>query len=563
MSGTIAPFPKHVFLDNNGNPAVGYQLFTYIAGTTTKLTTYTESDLLSSNTNPIVLDAAGRATIFLAPDLSYKFVLAPDDDTDPPVAPLWTVDNVDVVPSAVVSDLDTSGIAGEAISVNDVVYLSDGSGSKTLGRWYKAKADNFYSSVEAAGLGIAIEAITGGSSGTIRLEGKVAGLAGAAGAVYYVSESTAGAITTSLPAIRCIVGQGDSALALVRSSQATYFDAIRAASSAAGLTNMVLNGDMDLWPDGVTVAPQYWAFTGTGATIARCGVGEGDTTTLGVGTYCTKLISGSSAAQVKQSILTAANISYYGNLLGRYYTVQAKVKGAAGVAKLFTFDGTTTVYSDVNVGTGAVETLRVRVLLPLTATELTIGLEVATGTKTAYFGGVTSFFSGLMPAQLWAVESDHRIRTRLFTSSTGATSVGAGLTTLETLSIPVMTQSVTVLKCWGILANNGNTKTLYLTFNGAGADIPMFSSATAMANNIWVLEVTFTNYGFSTTARSYQGRVTINEASGGSSGTIFQYHFGGDYSVTANVAEPILIKGLGTNNADLTLMTTSAHITGY
>lgn len=90
----LAPFPKYAFLDNNGRPLIGGQLFTYIAGTTTKIATYTDSTGGVSNTNPIVLDYRGEANVWLDPTLTYKFTLAPPGDTDPPTRPIWTVDQV-------------------------------------------------------------------------------------------------------------------------------------------------------------------------------------------------------------------------------------------------------------------------------------------------------------------------------------------------------------------------------------------------------------------------------------------------------------------------------------
>jgi hypothetical protein len=39
-----------------------------------------------------------------------------------------------------------SAVAGEALTLNQCVYLSDGSGSKTSGRWYRCDAANTYSS---------------------------------------------------------------------------------------------------------------------------------------------------------------------------------------------------------------------------------------------------------------------------------------------------------------------------------------------------------------------------------------------------------------------------------
>lgn len=83
------PFVKPQFFDNSGAMAIGMKLFVYLAGTSTKTNTWVDALGVGLNTNPIILDAAGRASIFLAPG-TYKYVLAPANDTDPPVSPIWT-----------------------------------------------------------------------------------------------------------------------------------------------------------------------------------------------------------------------------------------------------------------------------------------------------------------------------------------------------------------------------------------------------------------------------------------------------------------------------------------
>jgi hypothetical protein len=66
------------FFDNNGVPLSGGKLYTYEAGTTTPLVTYTTSAGNVARTNPIVLDSAGRVPsggeIWLTSQ-AYKFVL--------------------------------------------------------------------------------------------------------------------------------------------------------------------------------------------------------------------------------------------------------------------------------------------------------------------------------------------------------------------------------------------------------------------------------------------------------------------------------------------------------
>lgn len=70
-----SPFVKAQFFDSNGNPLSGGLLNTYAAGGLTPQTTYTSATGTAANTNPIVLDAAGRCDIFLDVTLSYHLVL--------------------------------------------------------------------------------------------------------------------------------------------------------------------------------------------------------------------------------------------------------------------------------------------------------------------------------------------------------------------------------------------------------------------------------------------------------------------------------------------------------
>jgi hypothetical protein len=65
------------FFDSNGDPLAGGLLYTYNAGTTTPVSTYTSRSGVAFNTNPIVLNSAGRtpAEIWLEGGVLYKFVL--------------------------------------------------------------------------------------------------------------------------------------------------------------------------------------------------------------------------------------------------------------------------------------------------------------------------------------------------------------------------------------------------------------------------------------------------------------------------------------------------------
>lgn len=105
MSVKISPSPRQQFEDGNGLPYSGAKLFTYVAGSTTKQATYTTSTGSTANSNPIVLDSAGRTPygVWLTAGLTYKFVLAPSTDTDPPTSPIFTEDNISGVNDTTVS----------------------------------------------------------------------------------------------------------------------------------------------------------------------------------------------------------------------------------------------------------------------------------------------------------------------------------------------------------------------------------------------------------------------------------------------------------------------------
>ena len=115
MTVANGPVPKTQF-NQNGIPLSGGKLFTYAAGTTTKLASYTDSTGATPNTNPIILDSNGQCDIFLTPTLLYKYVLSPSNDTDPPTNPFWTED-------------DVSGMSASSFQST----LSSSSGSSNIG----------------------------------------------------------------------------------------------------------------------------------------------------------------------------------------------------------------------------------------------------------------------------------------------------------------------------------------------------------------------------------------------------------------------------------------------
>jgi hypothetical protein len=61
-------------MDNNGIPLAGGCLFSYQSGTSTPQATYTDSTGVATNSNPVILDAGGRANVWLTAQ-GYKLVL--------------------------------------------------------------------------------------------------------------------------------------------------------------------------------------------------------------------------------------------------------------------------------------------------------------------------------------------------------------------------------------------------------------------------------------------------------------------------------------------------------
>lgn len=88
---SLSPAPKLQFFGSDGLPLAGGLLYTYAAGTTTPLATYTDYTGATQNTNPIVLDSSGQASVWLPDTTSYKYILK----TSAAVT-LYTVDYVSV-----------------------------------------------------------------------------------------------------------------------------------------------------------------------------------------------------------------------------------------------------------------------------------------------------------------------------------------------------------------------------------------------------------------------------------------------------------------------------------
>lgn len=140
MSNAISPIGNDQFFDVNGNLLVGGQLFTYLAGTTTKAVTYTNISGGGSHTNPIILNASGLppSPIYIPGGIGYKFVIAGPGDTDPPSSPIYTWDDVQIFDaSSFILQQWVAGTTPTYISGSSFSVAGDQTATYTIGRRLK------------------------------------------------------------------------------------------------------------------------------------------------------------------------------------------------------------------------------------------------------------------------------------------------------------------------------------------------------------------------------------------------------------------------------------------
>lgn len=119
------------FFDDNGVPLAGGLIYTYQAGSSTPLATYTDNGGSIPNANPIVLDSAGRVPneIWLFTGYSYKFVLKNSDDVL-----IQTLDNIYPI-------LQNAPASAPAIPSGGIILWSGSTGSVPSG-WYLCDGTN-------------------------------------------------------------------------------------------------------------------------------------------------------------------------------------------------------------------------------------------------------------------------------------------------------------------------------------------------------------------------------------------------------------------------------------
>ncbi len=122
--------PNEQFLDENGNPIAGGKLAFFESGTSNPQDTFSDDALTVPNTNPVILDDAGRAGDIFLTDADYKVTLSKADDTvvwtaDPVRAPSEKSSTVRTVSTATELDASDDGrwIAADATAGGFVITL--------------------------------------------------------------------------------------------------------------------------------------------------------------------------------------------------------------------------------------------------------------------------------------------------------------------------------------------------------------------------------------------------------------------------------------------------------
>lgn len=153
-------FSGRQFVDSNGAPYNGAKLFIYSAGSSTKVTTYKDNAGASSHANPIILNARGEPAdgagasqpIWQEAGVDVKLVLAPANDTDPPVSAISTWDNIGGINDA--SAVNNQWIVGPTptfVSTTGFTLVGDQSTTFHVGRRVKTtnSGGTIYSTITA------------------------------------------------------------------------------------------------------------------------------------------------------------------------------------------------------------------------------------------------------------------------------------------------------------------------------------------------------------------------------------------------------------------------------
>lgn len=126
MTLSLSPSPKLQFFANNGQPLAGGYLYTWAAGAPSNPKTSYADAAGTPNTNPILLDSAGRCSLWL--DGYYYMEMWTGDKNVAGSTLLWTQDNVSptlgVSPPAPTGVITVQRFSGDNVTTVFVLSVS-------------------------------------------------------------------------------------------------------------------------------------------------------------------------------------------------------------------------------------------------------------------------------------------------------------------------------------------------------------------------------------------------------------------------------------------------------
>jgi hypothetical protein len=227
------------FFDNNGVPLAGGLLYTYQAGSSTPLVTYTDNGGTVANANPIVLDASGRTPqeIWLLTGYSYKFVLQTSD-----AVLIQTLDNIYPI-------LQNAPTTSPSIPTGGIIIWSGSTGSIPSG-WLLCDGTNGTPDLRDRFI------IGAGNTYAVNATG------GSADAIVVTHTHTATSVVTdpghthTIPILSGTGGEGANGNSLTRTNGTTTFDET-SNSNTTGITVATTNANAGVSGTNANLPPYY------------------------------------------------------------------------------------------------------------------------------------------------------------------------------------------------------------------------------------------------------------------------------------------------------------------
>ncbi len=169
--------------------------------------------------------------------------------------------------------------------------------------------------------------------------------------------------------------------------------------SILGSNNLLANDTFLIWSGGDTAAPDYYALSGAGATIARCGSGLADTTRK-VGKFCAKVTYGAAAAVLTQVLLDSGVMGDADIFASTKFGFGCWVWSATnGIARLTLDDGVASPTStSYHTGNSTWQWLSTYHTMRANPTKMELQLRVE-GAGSAYFSGTVVSLSDIAPSR--------------------------------------------------------------------------------------------------------------------------------------------------------------------